>query len=65
MMMLRARWFVGIIVMRLHMLLQRSDIFVHVKLLGMHSVACARNSTAHRAKDLAADHLLGEVPMLK
>lgn len=57
MMMLRSRWDVGTIVMRLHMLLQRSNICVHVMLLGMHSLACARNSTAHHAKDSAADRL--------
>ena len=56
-MMLRARWLGGGTVMRVHMLLQRSNICVHVMLLGMHSLACARNSTALHAKDSAADHL--------
>jgi len=57
MMMLRARWFMGQILMRVHMLLQRSNICVRVMLLGMHSLACARNSTAYHAEDSAADHL--------
>ncbi len=47
----------GQILMRVHMLLQRSNICVRVMLLGMHSLACARNSTAYHAEDSAADHL--------
>ena len=39
------------------MLLQRRNICAHVMLLGMHSLACGRNSTALPAEDSAANHL--------